>query len=283
MCFRKRAPVGTFDGPSRKGYTISSSACEVGSPFRSRVIRGVAQLGSASALGAEGPRFKSGRPDQHSQSLLNRDAAHEAPTAHPPNCAQVSRGTLQDTVETFLLTKRVEGVSKRTLDVYEWWLRRFEGTTTEADVVTVRRFFADFQARGMSASAQHQAYRTLKTFFLFTQRTGTLAGNPLNGTHLRTPKTLPRVPTEDEVRALLAICGETPAGKRNRAMLLIMADAGLRASEVLRLLVEDWNPQERSLLVRSGKGKKDRVTFVTPTTARAIREGLPQQARTAFW
>jgi integrase len=57
-------------------------------------------------------------------------------------------------------------------------------------------------------------------------------------------------------------------------MLLVMAHAGLRASEVLRLLVEDWNARERSLLVRGGKGVKDRVTFVTPTTMRAIREAL---------
>jgi hypothetical protein len=30
-----------------------------------------------------------------------------------------------------------------------------------------------------------------------------------------------------------------------------MADAGLRAGEVIRLLIEDWNPQERSLFVRA--------------------------------
>ena len=53
-----------------------------------------------------------------------------------------------------------------------------------------------------------------------------------------------------------------------------MLDAGLRASETVRLLVEDWTPAQRSLLVRCGKGQRDRTVFVSPTTARAIRDSL---------
>jgi site-specific recombinase XerD len=112
--------------------------------------------------------------------------------------------------------------------VYEWWPRRFVSASAEADALTVRRFFADLQERGMSASTIHQAYRTLKTFLLFAQRAGAGTTNPLSGFHLRMPKTLPQVPTEDEVRAVLVACTETAAGKRNRAMMLIMADAVAR-------------------------------------------------------
>jgi site-specific recombinase XerD len=54
----------------------------------------------------------------------------------------------------------------------------------------------------------------------------------------------------------------------------VLADAGLRASEALRLVVESWGAADRSLFVRSGKGRKDRVAFVSPTTARALREYL---------
>ena len=105
------------------------------------------------------------------------------------------------------------------------------------------------------------------------------------GLTIRTPTTLPQVPTEEELRAVLECCPGTLVGVRNRAMILIMADAGLRARELLRLLVEDWNPQERSLFIRSGKGQKDRVTFIAPTTVRAIRDYLamrPQISREDF-
>lgn len=60
---------------------------------------------------------------------------------------------------------------------------------------------------------------------------------------MRTPKTLPAVPTEDELRVILSSCPETVEGVRNRAMILVLADAGLRASELLHLLVETGGPQ----------------------------------------
>lgn len=102
------------------------------------------------------------------------------------------------------------------------------------------------------------------------------------GLQIRTPRTPPQVPTEEEVRAVLqARLAKGITGKRNRALVLLFADAGLRASEVLRLLVENLSLAERSLFIRSGKGRKDRVTFVSPTTARALRKYLAVRPRVA--
>jgi integrase/recombinase XerD len=76
------------------------------------------------------------------------------------------------------------------------------------------------------------------------------------------------------LRAVIASCTATFEGTRNRAMILTMADAGLRAGEVARVRVRDWDPAEVRIIVRSGKGRKDRVTFVSPTTSAAIRQHL---------
>jgi site-specific recombinase XerD len=104
--------------------------------------------------------------------------------------------------------------------------------------------------------------------------TGAITGDPLRGFKMRTPKTLPDVPTEDELRAVLAACSETLEGIRNRALLLVLADTGLRAGELLHLLIEDWRPTDRGLFVRGSKGCKDRVAFIGPTTTRALRRWL---------
>ncbi len=53
---------------------------------------------------------------------------------------------------------------------------------------------------------------------------------------------------------MLAACPDTLEGIRNRTLILALADSGLRAGEVLRLLVEDWRASNRGLFVRSGKG-----------------------------
>lgn len=74
---------------------------------------------------------------------------------------------------------------------------------------------------------------------------------------------LHRPPSPDDLRAVLARCRHPRTGRRNRALILLIADAGLRASETTRLLVEDWTPMQRSLFVRGGKGQKDRAPCVT--------------------
>jgi site-specific recombinase XerD len=155
----------------------------------------------------------------------------------------------------------------------------------EVTVLTVRSFFARLQERSLSASRQHQAYRTLRTFFNWCVEAGVLQDTPLRGFTMRTPKTLPQVPNEEELRAVLTACTETLEGVRNRTLILVLADSGLRACEVLHLLIEDWRAGDRGLFVRAGKGRKDRVAFIGPTTTRALKAWLarhPQPAPEAF-
>jgi len=179
--------------------------------------------------------------------------------------------------EAFLLGKRAAGCTERTVDTYSWWLRRLLAETPEVTPLSVRGFFTRLQEGGASQSRQHQAYRTFKIFFRWSLEAGVLAENPLRAFTMRTPETLPGVPTEDELRAVLAACPETLEGVRNRALILVMADAGLRASEVLRLLVEDWRAADRGLFVRAGKGRRDRVAFIEPTTTRALKAWLARR------
>ncbi len=138
--------------------------------------------------------------------------------------------------------------------VYRFWLDRLLAQVGEdasaLDAAAVTIFFAGLRERGVSNSTVHQAYRSLKTFTRWLQAIGMLHRSPLAGLTIRTPHTLPQVPTEGELRAVLTCCPPTFEGVRNRALILVMADAGLRAAEVLCLLVEDWNPQERSLFIR---------------------------------
>jgi len=192
---------------------------------------------------------------------------------------------LAQAVEAFLLTKRVGGCTASTLHSYGGWLRQLVVEVPDVGALAVRRFFARLQERGLSASRQHQAYRTLRTFFRWCVDTGVMAETPLRGFTMRTPKTLPRVPTDDDLRALVQACGSHLEGVRNRALVLTLADSGLRAGEVLHLTVEDWRASDRGLFVRAGKGRKDRVAFVGPTTTRALRRWLgchPAPAGEAF-
>jgi site-specific recombinase XerD len=71
----------------------------------------------------------------------------------------------------------------------------------------------------------------------------------------RRPVRLPIVLTREEVRSLLRQLRGTP-----RLMAILMYGSGLRLLECARLRVQDIDFQRRQIVVRGGKGDKDRAT-----------------------
>ncbi len=108
----------------------------------------------------------------------------------------------------------------------------------------------------------------LRVFFRFLTARGVIAADPT--LHLHTPKiglTLPETLRPEQVVQLLeAIPTTTPAGLRDRAIFELLYACGLRASEVCRLRLEEYQAEERTLRV-TGKGEKTRMI---PVGSRAL-------------
>ena len=94
------------------------------------------------------------------------------------------------------------------------------------------------------------------------------------------PRRLPEVLTRAEAAALLATPSRYyPTGKRDRCIIKLMLNAGLRASEVLNLTWRDVDLQTGKLVVRQGKGNKDRQLWINEEALdllRLWREDAPQ-------
>ncbi len=86
---------------------------------------------------------------------------------------------LHEAVEAFLLTKQLAGCTSATISTYRWWLQHFTAAVPDVTPITVREFFVGLQHR--SVSHQHQAFRTLRTFFRWCAETSALTDNPLRG------------------------------------------------------------------------------------------------------
>jgi len=114
----------------------------------------------------------------------------------------------------------------------------------------------------------------MKTFFRWCVEADLLAQNPAHGIRIRMPRTLPRVPEDDDVRRLLQACRQNFEGRRNRALIALLADSGLRISEALRLRIENVDFATRTLDVRGGKGGKDGVGFFGAEAAQMLRAWL---------
>jgi len=113
----------------------------------------------------------------------------------------------------------------------------------------------------------------LRRFFDFLTLTDVLLLNPAR--HVkppRVPRHLPRnVPSEMEMRKLLSAKGrKRPLAVRDQAILELFYGTGLRTSELCNLVLTDFDAERRILLVRHGKGGKDRIVPVGEKAAEML-------------
>jgi site-specific recombinase XerD len=100
----------------------------------------------------------------------------------------------------------------------------------------------------------------VRAFFAFLEKKGLVLTNPARELRLRKPERLPRALNEDEARRLMAAPPYWGAvGPRDRAIVEVLYGTGIRVGECVRLDLQDVALREGRLLVRNGKGKKDRV------------------------
>ena len=90
---------------------------------------------------------------------------------------------------------------------------------------------------------------------------------------------IPEVLTDIERAALLKIPNKRyPSGQRNYVMLKIMLDAGLRLAEIVNLKWQHIDLLTGKLMVREGKGKKDRTLWLGDEDLQELREWRERQA-----
>lgn len=168
---------------------------------------------------------------------------------------------------------RVKHYSIRTEQAYVDWIRRFilfhdKRHPQEMGAPEVEAFLTHLAVAGrVAASTQNQA----KSALLFLYREVLLVELPwLDGvTQARAPKRLPVVLTRDEVAAVLARMEGT-----QWLIGSLLYGSGLRLMECLRLRVKDADFGRNEILVRDGKGMKDRVTMLPASLKSPLRAHL---------
>jgi site-specific recombinase XerD len=169
--------------------------------------------------------------------------------------------------------------------MYEANLARFQRdcgveALQDATPLVIQRHLTRLREAGLRPVSVHQHFVCLRAFLSWCVESGLLADHPMRGMKMRVPRTLPRVPEDVEVQRLLGVCQETVEGKRNAALVALLADSGLRISEALRLRVEDVRFAERTVQVRGGKGGKDGVGHFGAEAAHRLRVYLQARPQT---
>ncbi len=168
---------------------------------------------------------------------------------------------------------RLRHFSRKTEEAYVGWARRFilfhrkrhPSEMGEAEVTAFLTHLA--QVRGVSASTQNQALCAL--LFLYRHVLGHLLG-ALEGLVWANRSThVPVVLTPDEVVCVLDRLSGTPW-----LVAALLYGAGLRLSECLELRVKDLDVGGHQIVVRSGKGQKDRRTTLPESLVESLEQHL---------
>lgn len=141
-----------------------------------------------------------------------------------------------------------------------------------------RRLRESTTPRGTPLSLATQAVylQRVKSFFAFLERRGLLLRSPAEDLVIPSASPLPRVALSEAQAARLmeAPRGDTNAGQRDRAILESLYGMGLRRGECVRLDVADLDLSAGTLLIRDGKGRKDRMVPVPGRAAAALSSYL---------
>jgi len=185
-------------------------------------------------------------------------------------------GSLRAWAVRFLEAQRVRNFSEMTVSAREYQLDVFFTWTEARDVkrpneVTrpileryLRHLHHRRQANGrpLSITAQLGAIGAVRAYFRWLNKQNVLLWNPAADLDMpRTERRLPKaVLTIEEAEKVLGLADvRTPMGMRDRAMLETLYSTGLRRSELANLELADIDYDRGTLMIRQGKGKKDRM------------------------
>ena len=195
--------------------------------------------------------------------LHSKTGISQPPTAQKPKLLEQVRQAI-----------RARHYSAKTEKAYVHWIKRYIFFHNKRHPVEMAepenaRFLSSLATEGhVSASTQNQALNAI--LFLYDQVLGKKISLVDGVVRAKRAHHTPVVLTRDEVKRITDCMNGVP-----RLMALILYGAGLRLMECCRLRVKDIDFAQNEIMVRSGKGNKDRHTPL-PTI---VREALSQHLR----
>jgi site-specific recombinase XerD len=149
------------------------------------------------------------------------------------------------------------------------------GLPTSVPQLTARHLQAyAFSLRDAAPASVSRSLNVISSLFAYLERQGVVSCNPVREVERpRLPEKLPRAPSLSAVQALVGAASTA----RDRSMVLLMSCCGLRRSELLDLQTGDVSADLTELVVRQGKGARDRVVPMSRQVQEALRAYLVQR------
>ena len=198
----------------------------------------------------------------------------------------------EDLIRGFLLALGAGGRKAKTLHIYEesilmlLYFTRSLGLPGLAtmDRTHIRHWLASLHQKGNKPATVSVRYRSLNRFFKWCVVEGERSDNPMDQVDPpQIPDTIQAYYQPDDVEKVLKSIGRTtPHNLRDRAMILVLYDSGVRVAELCGMKMDDLDWRELTILVTGKAGKQRRVS-IGQKTAQAIERYQRKRGIKSDW
>lgn len=201
-------------------------------------------------------------------------------------------------VRGYLRYQKGYGLTEKTRERNKYLVRRFLRWLKDTDIREVeKKHIAEYKEylkktksrytkKNLQPGSIQLEMSTIKGFFEYLLRHEFILKNPMEGMKIKEPgsQKLRAIFSEEDIEIFLdSIEIKTAWGQRDRACFELIYSSGLRVGDVLNLECESVNLEERILLIKEGKGKKDRYVPFSEVALRFLlkylKEGRKKQER----
>ena len=186
----------------------------------------------------------------------------------------------------FLRHLQERNASPHTIRAYRGDLANFavyagSRTWKELDHIAIRGFLSQLYEKGQSKTSVARSLAAVRSLYRWLAREGVVEQNPAKLVATpRLPKKLPRVPTIEEMNAVLD--GPMPEAaafpERDCLLLELLYGCGIRNSELTGINLDDIRQSAEAILIR-GKGKKERYVPFGDSAKQALAAYLPARQK----
>ena len=196
------------------------------------------------------------------------------------------RTIVEKATDQFLRVLRERNASAHTIKSYAGDLENFANYVgardwNSIDHVAIRGFLSRLYEKRLSKASMARSLAAVRSLYRWLSQEGVVEQNPAKLVSTpKLPKKLPRVPTIEEMNAVLdgAMPEVAAFPERDRLLLELLYGCGIRNSELTGINVDDIRTSAEAILIR-GKGKKERYVPFGGSAASALREYLPTRQR----
>ncbi|MCB0187691.1 MAG: tyrosine-type recombinase/integrase [Caldilineaceae bacterium] len=200
--------------------------------------------------------------------------------------------SIREVYKLFQLDQRARQLSPRTIEFYDWKLPQFFEwcesenvlTFTELTPTHIKTYLIYQSDNGLSDYTVRGSAMAIRAFCRFVVREDLSTVNPFDGVRMpREPERVLPAFSQSDVQKLL----RAARNHRDRALVMVLLDTGMRAAEAISLVGADVNIDAGEIIIRKGKGNRGRLVYLGAKSQKQlmlyfIRRGKPEAREPVF-